>query len=49
LGLSRDLPVERYFRDARMMTIPDGTSQIQALIIGRQRLGVAAFGDAEGG
>lgn len=49
LGLSRELPIERYFRDARMMTIPDGTSQIQTLIIGRQRLGVAAFGDAEGG
>ena len=49
LGLSRELPIERYFRDARMMTIPDGTSQIQTLIIGRQRLGVAAFGDAGGG
>jgi alkylation response protein AidB-like acyl-CoA dehydrogenase len=49
LGLSRDLPIERYFRDARMMTIPDGTSQIQALIIGRQRLGGAAFGEAGGG
>jgi len=42
-GLSEELPVERYFRDARAMTIPDGTTEIQKLIIGRARIGVSAF------
>jgi alkylation response protein AidB-like acyl-CoA dehydrogenase len=42
-GLSTDFPVERFFRDARMMTIPDGTTQIQKLIIGRAITGIAAF------
>ncbi len=35
--------MERYFRDARTLTFPDGTSQIQKLIIGREMLGVSAF------
>lgn len=43
-GLSTEYPVERLFRDARMLTIPDGTAQIQKLIIGRNLLGIAAFG-----
>jgi alkylation response protein AidB-like acyl-CoA dehydrogenase len=47
IGLSRDLPVEGYFRDARMLTIPDGTSQIQKLIIARNILGMSAFGDSK--
>lgn len=47
LGLSRDLPVEGYFRDARMISIPDGTSQLQQLLIARNILGLAAFGDAK--
>ena len=38
-GLSEDLPLERYFRDARMLTIPDGTSEIQKLVVGRELLG----------
>jgi acyl-CoA dehydrogenase len=42
-GLSRELPVELHFRNARMMTIPDGTSEIQKLIIGRNLTGLAAF------
>jgi acyl-CoA dehydrogenase len=42
-GLSRELPVELHFRNARMMTIPDGTSEIQKLIIGRNLIGLAAF------
>jgi hypothetical protein len=28
-------PVERYFRDAREATIPEGTSQIQILHLGK--------------
>ncbi|MEM0302299.1 MAG: acyl-CoA dehydrogenase family protein [Archaeoglobaceae archaeon] len=39
LGLSDEYPVERYFRDARMMTIPDGTTEVQKLIVGRELLG----------
>lgn len=42
-GLADEYKVERYFRDARCYTIPDGTTQIQKLIIGRELLGVKAF------
>ena len=40
MGLSEEYPVERYFRDARTMTIPDGTTQMQKLIVGRDILGL---------
>jgi alkylation response protein AidB-like acyl-CoA dehydrogenase len=43
MGLSEEYPVERYFRDARTLTIPDGTTQMQKLIIGRDSLGIKAF------
>jgi len=43
MGLSEEYPVERYFRDARTLTIPDGTTQMQKLIIGRRALGIKAF------
>jgi len=43
MGLSAELPVERYFRDARSWTIPDGTTEIQKLIVGREVLGLTAF------
>jgi len=33
-GLSTDYPLERYFRDAQTMTVPDGTSEIQKPIVG---------------
>lgn len=39
LGLSDEYPLERYFRDARMLTIPDGTTEIQKLVVGRELLG----------
>ncbi|MDY6820136.1 MAG: acyl-CoA dehydrogenase family protein [Deferribacterota bacterium] len=39
IGLSDELPVEKYFRDARMMSIPDGTTNINKLIVGREILG----------
>jgi alkylation response protein AidB-like acyl-CoA dehydrogenase len=42
-GLSEEFPVARYFRDARCYTIPDGTTEIQKLIIGREVLGIRAF------
>lgn len=34
-GYIRDLPIERYYRDARITRIFEGTSQIQKIIIGR--------------
>lgn len=42
-GLSPEYPVERLFRDGRMMNIPDGTTQIQKLIIGRSLTGLNAI------
>ena len=42
-GLSEDFPIERYFRDARVYTIPDGTTEIQKLVIGRELIGISAF------
>jgi alkylation response protein AidB-like acyl-CoA dehydrogenase len=42
-GLSEEYPVERYFRDARCYTIPDGTTEIQKLIVGREVIGMSAF------
>jgi alkylation response protein AidB-like acyl-CoA dehydrogenase len=42
-GLSDEYPVERYFRDARCLTFPDGTTEIQKLIIGREIIGLQAF------
>ena len=42
-GLSDEFPIERYFRDARCLTIPDGTSEIQKLIVAREILGFQAF------
>jgi alkylation response protein AidB-like acyl-CoA dehydrogenase len=38
-GLSQELPLERYFRDARMMVVPDGTSEMMKLISGYSILG----------
>ena len=37
-GYFKDAPVERYFRDARVTTIYEGTSEVQRLIIARQLL-----------
>jgi alkylation response protein AidB-like acyl-CoA dehydrogenase len=42
-GISREFPVERHFRNARLLTIPDGTTQINQLIIGRALTGISAF------
>jgi hypothetical protein len=35
-GYTRDFPVERYMREAKVMQISEGTKQIQRLVIGRQ-------------
>ena len=37
-GYTRDYPAERYFRDAKLMTIGEGTSEIQRMVIARQLL-----------
>jgi len=42
-GLSKDYPLERYFRDARIMTIPDGTTEIQKLIVGYELTDMQAY------
>jgi alkylation response protein AidB-like acyl-CoA dehydrogenase len=43
MGLARETGAERIFRDARMMIVPDGTAQIQRLIIGQQLTGLDGF------
>lgn len=38
-GYSSEYPVERIYRDARLMTIGEGTSEIQRMVIARNMLG----------
>ena len=38
IGYTKELPVERYFRDARVTTIYEGTSEIQRIVIAREEL-----------
>src|SRR5262245_31127782 len=38
-GYTRELPVERFMRDAKIMQIYEGTNQIQRLVIARELLG----------
>lgn len=38
-GYTRDFPVERYFREAKVLQIVEGTNQIQRLVIGRSLAG----------
>lgn len=40
MGYSKELPVERYFRDAKITEIYEGTSEIQRLVISRHELGL---------
>ena len=37
-GCSREYPVERLYRDARLMTIGEGTSEMQRRVIARHLL-----------
>ena len=37
-GISKDNPIERYFRDAKVLQIIEGTNQIQRNLIGRWTL-----------
>jgi alkylation response protein AidB-like acyl-CoA dehydrogenase len=38
MGYSKELPIERYFRDAKITEIYEGTSEIQRLVIARSEL-----------
>jgi alkylation response protein AidB-like acyl-CoA dehydrogenase len=40
MGYSKELPIERYFRDAKITEIYEGTSEIQRLVIARQETGL---------
>jgi len=40
MGYSKELPIERYFRDAKITEIYEGTSEIQRLVISRMELGL---------
>ncbi|MCW2568193.1 MAG: acyl-CoA dehydrogenase [Mycobacterium sp.] len=42
-GYVDEYPVGKYLRDARVMTLYEGTSQIQQLLIGRALTGINAF------
>ena len=44
MGYTTDLPVERYYRDAPLMVIGEGTNEIQRLVIARGLLARAAAG-----
>jgi alkylation response protein AidB-like acyl-CoA dehydrogenase len=37
-GFTKDFPVEKYYRDCKLLTIGEGTSEIQKLVISRQLL-----------
>ncbi len=38
-GFLKDFPVEKFYRDVKLVTIGEGTSEIQKLVIARQLLG----------
>jgi len=40
MGYSKELPIERYYRDAKITEIYEGTSEIQRVVISRMELGL---------
>jgi alkylation response protein AidB-like acyl-CoA dehydrogenase len=40
MGYSKELPIERYFRDAKITEIYEGTSEIQRMVIARMETGL---------
>jgi butyryl-CoA dehydrogenase/short/branched chain acyl-CoA dehydrogenase len=49
VGFTRDYPVEKYYRDAKIGRIYEGTTNMQLLTIARQILGGEAGGSAAPG
>jgi alkylation response protein AidB-like acyl-CoA dehydrogenase len=43
IGLTKEAQAERYLRDARMLTVPSGTTQVHQLVVGRELTGMSAF------
>jgi alkylation response protein AidB-like acyl-CoA dehydrogenase len=37
-GFTKDFPVEKFYRDSKLCTIGEGTSEIQKLVIARKIL-----------
>ncbi|MCB0155953.1 MAG: acyl-CoA dehydrogenase, partial [Anaerolineae bacterium] len=40
MGYSKEMPIERFFRDAKITEIYEGTSEIQRMVIARNELGL---------
>jgi alkylation response protein AidB-like acyl-CoA dehydrogenase len=43
VGITKEFRAERHFRNARILPIPDGTTEIQKLVIGRNLTRLSAF------
>ncbi len=48
VGYTQDLPIERYFRDAPLMIIGEGTNEIQRQVIARRLIEEYPDGDLLG-
>jgi len=44
MGYMREMPVERFYRDAKLMEIGEGTSEIQRIVIAKTLLKEAGYG-----